>query len=222
MNAAVRRLIAALAAGVVAALALVLLRVTPLDGALEAGMSGWVVGCIVYVAATWIGIGRFDGPATRVHATQEDPPPRWVDGLVLAAVAGAFVGVGLLLVGPSSPAASGMVPALLGIAAVAASWFLVHTTFAVRYADQFYDAPDQPGIDFGDPDPHYTPSYLDFAYLSFTLGMTYQVSDTQLRSPRIRRTVLIHCLISYLLGAVVIAMTINMVVTLAGSLGQAG
>ncbi|MDQ1394509.1 MAG: hypothetical protein QOF30_3486, partial [Acidimicrobiaceae bacterium] len=49
-----------------------------------------------------------------------------------------------------------------------------------------------------------------FAYLAFTIGMTYQVSDTNLTSQEIRRTALRHGLLSYLFGTVIIAATINL------------
>jgi uncharacterized membrane protein len=55
------------------------------------------------------------------------------------------------------------------------------------------------------------PDYQDFAYLSFTVGMTFQVSDTQVTSRRIRRTLLRHALLSYLVGSVIVAVTINVV-----------
>jgi len=55
------------------------------------------------------------------------------------------------------------------------------------------------------------PTYRDFAYLAFTVGMTFQVSDTDIGKSAIRETVLRHALISFLFGAVIIAVTINLV-----------
>jgi uncharacterized membrane protein len=80
----------------------------------------------------------------------------------------------------------------------------------LRYARLYYTEP-QGGIDFNQDEP---PAYRDFAYLAFTLGMTYQVSDTALKNSTIRITVLRHTLLSYVLGAVVLAATINLVVGL--------
>ncbi|MBV9595447.1 MAG: DUF1345 domain-containing protein, partial [Chloroflexi bacterium] len=40
--------------------------------------------------------------------------------------------------------------------------------------------------------------------------MTFQVSDTDLQTDAIRGTVLRHALLSYLLGAIVLATTINL------------
>jgi uncharacterized membrane protein len=95
------------------------------------------------------------------------------------------------------------------VASVAVSWGVVHTVYAVRYADLYYR--NDGGITFpGDDEP----AYRDFAYLAFTVGMTYQVSDTGLTSPVMRRTVLRHSLLSYVFGTAVIAMTINVVSSL--------
>ena len=55
------------------------------------------------------------------------------------------------------------------------------------------------------------PGYRDFAYVAFTIGMTYQVSDTTLRDPRIRRTVLAHATLSYVFGVVIVAGTVNLI-----------
>ena len=83
----------------------------------------------------------------------------------------------------------------------------VHTDFTLRYADLYY-VPPIGGIDFPGDD---RPDYRDFAYLAFTIGMTYQVSDTGLLTKRFRRVLLLHALLSYLFGVVIIAAVINVV-----------
>lgn len=97
--------------------------------------------------------------------------------------------------------------AALSVVSVALAWTVVHTAFTARYADLYYGSGAAP-VDFGDDAQ---PSYVDFAYLAFTVGMTFQVSDTQLRSAAMRSAVLGHALISYLLGVVAIAATVNLV-----------
>lgn len=54
-------------------------------------------------------------------------------------------------------------------------------------------------------------SYRDFAYIAFTIGMSYQVSDTDVRNPRIRSTVLWHALLSYLFGVVIVGDSVNLI-----------
>jgi uncharacterized membrane protein len=98
----------------------------------------------------------------------------------------------------------------LGIVTIAISWLVVHTTYTLRYADLYYSAEPPGGIDFkvrGD----YHPDYRDFAYVAFTVGMTYQVSDTDIQSPRMRRAVLGHALLSFLFGAVILAAAVNVI-----------
>ena len=76
----------------------------------------------------------------------------------------------------------------------------------VRYADLYFSAPSPP-IDFGDE----APTYSDFAYLSFCLGMTYQVADTDVTTNEIRRIVIAQTLLAYLFGAVILASVVNLV-----------
>jgi uncharacterized membrane protein len=95
----------------------------------------------------------------------------------------------------------------VAISSVVLSWAVVHTIFTLRYARLYYVGTDG-GIDFNQDQP---PRYTDFAYLAFTLGMTFQVSDTDLKTSTIRATALRHALLSYLFGAVIIAVTINLV-----------
>jgi uncharacterized membrane protein len=92
---------------------------------------------------------------------------------------------------------------------VAFSWLLVHAVFTLRYADLYYGAGG--GIDFHDDR---APDYGDFGYVAFTIGMTYQVSDTDLVSRPIRMAAIRHALLSYLFGIAVIATTINAVASL--------
>jgi hypothetical protein len=101
------------------------------------------------------------------------------------------------------------------VRAVAVGWLCVHTVYVLRYARVYYASP-RPPIDFNQDED---PTFSDFAYFSFNLGMAYQVSDTDLRSSAVRRVVLGHTLLAYLYGTIVIAATINLVAGIGGSLG---
>ena len=81
-----------------------------------------------------------------------------------------------------------MAAAIVGVLTVAASWFAVHTLFTVHYARLYYSG-EPGGINFHDPEP---PRFRDFAYVAFTVGMTFQVSDTEICLTSIRATVLRH------------------------------
>jgi uncharacterized membrane protein len=99
---------------------------------------------------------------------------------------------------------------LTGIAVftVFLSWFTVHTLFVLRYAHLYYGEPAG-GIDFANQ--RETPDYMDFVYVAFTVGMTFQVSDTGITDRRIRRTVIRHAMLSYLFGTVIVGVAINVV-----------
>ena len=122
----------------------------------------------------------------------------------LASVA-SLAGVWLILAHPGSTGQVGS--AALGLGSVASSWFVVHGLYTLQYAALYYGRPAG-GIDF-----HGTtrPRYADFAYVAFTVGMSFAVSDTNIQAPRIRWTVLRHALLSYLLGVVVLGTTINLI-----------
>jgi uncharacterized membrane protein len=106
---------------------------------------------------------------------------------------------------------------LLSLATVVFSWMLVHTGFALHYAHVFYGDSDEPGqethrgLDFPGGHP---PDYFDFAYFSFVIGMTFQVSDVQITSRRLRRLALIHGALSFAFNTVILAMLINTVTSL--------
>lgn len=105
---------------------------------------------------------------------------------------------------------------LLSVAAVICSWALVHTLFVFRYAHLYYqeakkgksDSSYVEGLEF--PEEH-EPDYLDFAYFSFVIGMTFQVSDVEISSRRIRRLALIHSLVSFAFNTVIVALSINVI-----------
>ena len=171
--------------------------------------AGWIAFAIVFLAATWRVVGGMDAADTAAHATREDPTTRASSIILTVASVASLGGVALLLLG--SHQGSKFVEPALAVASVALSWFLVHTLYTLKYAALYYTGRDG-GVDFNQKDD---PDYEDFAYLALTLGMTYQVSDTSIGSRDIRHAALRHALLSYLLGAVVLAATINLVAGLA-------
>jgi uncharacterized membrane protein len=102
--------------------------------------------------------------------------------------------------------------AALAVGSVALSWLLVHTLFTLRYARLYYRGAVG-GINFNQAEP---PQYTDFAYLAFTLGMTFQVSDTNIQNHEIRSTALRHSLLSFVFGSIILATIINLVAGLSG------
>jgi uncharacterized membrane protein len=190
-------------AGIVAyALAAIL---APWQVALLIGWDVMAAGLLVWVWMTFRGLGSEE--TARLARTPNPPFSRLADLVVLSASVASLAGVAFALVEASK--SSGGTRALitgLAVLTVALSWLSVHVVYALRYGDLYYEGDE--GINFhGDR----APDYGDFAYVAFTIGMTYQVSDFELVSRPMRMLALRHSLVSYVFGVAVIALTINVV-----------
>jgi uncharacterized membrane protein len=172
---------------------------------------GWDAAAMCLIVWIWLAVAKLSASESKSHASREDPSIRLSELVVLSSGVALLAAVGLVLI-RAGQAVGGTKAYLiaLGVLSVALSWTVVHTVFTLRYARCFYSRPVG-GIDFNEDDP---PTYLDFAYLALTIGMTFQVSDTNLTSKPIRRTALVHAMFSYLFGAVIIALVINVVSSL--------
>jgi uncharacterized membrane protein len=175
---------------------------------------GWIIAATVYLAATWFVVAPLNGVETEAHVRQrhEDGTATVSHIIVLISSVASLAGVGYLLAGAGPERHLG--EAAVGILSVVAAWFAIHTTFMLRYAQLYYLGGEPDVVSFHQTD--YRPRFLDFAYLAFTVGMTYQVSDTDLASRSMRGSVLAQALVSFMLGAIVLASTINLVLQLAG------
>lgn len=173
-------------------------------------LAGWSAAGLVFVVWAVSALWALDDQRTAEVATREDSSRALADVLLLSAATGSLVaiGVGLLKAGSSKGVAQALITAL-AVLTVATSWAVVHTVFALRYARLYYT--DGGGVEFPKDDK---PDYRDFAYLALTLGMTFQVSDTDLTTKAIRRTATRHALLSYLFGAVILGVVINVVASL--------
>lgn len=156
-------------------------------------------------------VWRLDPSLTAVLALREDPSTAVAELVVVAAGTAMLGAVGFALL--RAGRATGSTKAYLigvGVLSVVLSWTVVHTVYLLRYARAYYGEPAD-GIEFNENEP---PTYIDFGYFSFTIGMTFQVSDTNITSKPIRRIALHHALLSYLFGAVILAIAINVVAAL--------
>jgi uncharacterized membrane protein len=172
---------------------------------------GWDVAALAFLFGTWLAVWDLDPESTQHRATRLDPSRGVADLLVILAGVAILTAVALALV--QAGHAHGATKAYLltiGLVSVVLSWLCVHTVFMLNYARLYYSG-EPGGIEFNEPED---PDYRDFAYLAFTIGMTFQVSDTNLTTKSIRRTALRHALVSYLFGAVIIALAINIVASL--------
>jgi uncharacterized membrane protein len=177
-----------------------------------AAQAGWDVAAVVYLAITLPAVWWLNPTDTQHKARDEDPTRPVVDVILLAASVASLVALGVVIVRASrSNGPLELALTLIAIISVVLSWALVHVTYMLRYASLYYTEPVG-GVDFNQDE---NPCYADFAYLAFTIGMTFQVSDTALRSRAIRSAALRHALLSYLFGTVILATTVNFVAGLA-------
>jgi uncharacterized membrane protein len=168
---------------------------------------GWDVMALSVIVSVWVSIGGFSPEQTAEFALREDDTRAGTHLLLLGAALVSLVGVALAFL----KANQGSHPheALLegaGVLTIGCSWVLVHTVFALKYAHVYYTDP-KGGIDFKMRPEE--PDYVDFAYTAFTVGMTFQVSDTDITQRPMRHQVLRHALVSFLFGAVILATTVN-------------
>jgi len=174
---------------------------------------GWDVAVVIYLVWVWTAVWRLDPSVTARLAKREDPSTAVAELVVVAAGTAMLGAVGFALL--KAGRATGEMKAYLitlGVLSVVLSWTVVHTVFALQYARVYYSEPAG-GIDFNEEEP---PNYTDFAYFAFTVGMTFQVADTNVTSKAVRRITLHHALLSYLFGAVLLGLVINVVATLLG------
>jgi uncharacterized membrane protein len=173
----------------------------------------WTVTLAVVLTWVWWISWPQDSEGTK-HLAEQEGAARSTDMWLLAAAAVASLAVVVVALVQSSSQRDGTAIAsvILSVLSVALSWALVNTVYAFRYARLYYvGEPDPGGIDFKQ---EADPTYSDFAYLAFTVGMSFAVSETEPTSTRTMRVALGHALISYMFGTGVLAVAINLVANL--------
>ena len=201
-----RNVVASIAFGATLALALAL------GAAWPVAVSGaWGVAALLIGLAIWPRILRMDAARTKANARDEDFSRVSADLVLLVASVASLIAIFYLVdeAGQRHGVAK-LVLAILAVTVVVLSWLLVQTVYTVRYGDLYYGDPIG-GIDFNDDE---APDYRDFAYVALTIGMTFQVSDTNFTSKAMRRTAIRHALLSCLFVAVIGALAINSVASL--------
>ncbi len=169
---------------------------------------GWSAAALAFCSLIWANVNGQDADQTAAMAARDDPSPTLTDILILLANLASLAAVAYVLVQANS--AHGVRQALLAalaVLSVAISWALVHTLYMLRYAVLYYSG-SVGGVEFNQ---HQMPRFLDFAYLAFTIGMTYQVSDTNLQSPEFRVAALRHALLSFVFGSMILATMVNLI-----------
>ncbi|HEY8040586.1 MAG TPA: DUF1345 domain-containing protein, partial [Polyangiaceae bacterium] len=197
---AIARALIAFVCGIAAHL-LVAWRLPPV----AATLVGWNVGSLVLLALSWTVIGPADAHATRERAGSEDPGRTLVYVVVILASTASLVAATVTVRDAHTPPM-----AALCLVTVALAWALTHTAFTFRYARLYYRA-DAEGVGGVELPGHHPPTYFDFAYFAFTIGMCFQVSDVCVVSAQIRRAVLLHAVISFAYNSAILAFVLNLV-----------
>lgn len=179
-------------------------------------LTGWLAGSLTYLLLVWWGAGRLDPARTRLRASSEDPG---ASALYIVLIAASWVSLlGVLLVTDSARTSVGVTRGLhigLALGALASTWLLIQTVFALRYARHYYRpeaGTDTGGLAF----PGDSPCYADFVYFAAVIGMTSQVADVAITTTAMRRLVLVHGLVSFGFNLLVLALTINLVASALG------
>jgi uncharacterized membrane protein len=173
-----------------------------------APLVGWTAAGGAAVCWVWAIAWHLADEGTE-RLAEEESRSRSTDACVLGAAVASLGIVALALVRSSGRDPVAVAAVLLGVVSVVVSWALVNTVFALKYARLYYvDEPRRRGFDFYQDGE---PSYADFAYLAFTVGMSFAVSETEPTETRVRKIALGHALLSYLFGTGVVAVAINLV-----------
>jgi uncharacterized membrane protein len=171
-------------------------------------LSGWNAMAATLLVATWRQIWHADAELTRRLSLAEDDSRRTAHVVmtVTAVVTPVAMAFGLAKAHHvGQPMAA--VLTVFSVVAVVLAWTLVHTLYTLRYAHFYYLEPVG-GFDFHADE---LPDFRDFAYVAFTVGMSFAISDTDVQGRKLRRSVTGHALASYLLGAVIVGLTINLI-----------
>ena len=177
-------------------------------------MFGWNTFSLCMIAMSWVSFSITNAHQIRAQAKKQDPSRPVIFVIIVISTVVGFLAVLLLILSKKDSAQHSAWETPVAIAGMVLSWFLIHTIFTLRYAHIYYSDHRTKsnihagGLEFPNDE---RPEYFDFAYFSFVLGMTFQVSDVQITSKRLRKLALLHGLLSFIFNIIMIALTINLI-----------
>ncbi len=172
----------------------------------------WITFALTFIITSIIVFFKLPVSEIEVRANQEDGSRAFVFISILVSSFASMLTVMLLMLSEEMQTQQ-VLTVILSVLGMMVSWGLVHTIFTFHYAHMYYNnrkdtkSEDTPLIFPGKAKP----DYLDFAYFSFVIGMTFQVSDVEISSQRLRRIALVHGLLTFTLNTFVVALTINLI-----------
>lgn len=172
----------------------------------------WDVTSLLLICLIWTGFFTTPGAQTRNQATKQDESRLVSFVFILVAATLSLLGIGLMLIHKGGGASRPHWVPVFSLISICVSWILIHTLFTLRYAHLYYrnknTMPEKWGLAFPGDDH---PDFFDFAYFSFVIGMTFQVSDVNIISKKIRKVVLIHGVLSFMFNSFIVALLINLI-----------
>jgi uncharacterized membrane protein len=177
-------------------------------------MIGWNTFSLCMIVMSWISFFITNSKQIREQARVQDPSRTIIFIIIIISTLISFLAVLLLIISKDKSDNASSWRIAIAISGMLFSWFLIHTIFTLRYAHLYYGDHETKlnthagGLEFPDDSK---PEYLDFAYYSFVLGMTFQVSDVQITSKRLRSLAMLHGLLSFVFNTIMIALTINLI-----------
>lgn len=180
----------------------------------------WDAFAFTGIILSWMTIVMQDPNEIKQRARLKETTRHFLFFIVIFAAVASFIATWLLLTSAKA-ATDHHISGVLALAILTPflSWFLVHTRFAIQYAYLYYvhsfkkeDACNDKSLIFPGREDH--PDYLDFAYFSFVIGMTCQVSDVQIAKKELRRLAMVHGLISFAFNTAILALLVNIVASI--------
>jgi uncharacterized membrane protein len=181
-------------------------------------LMGWDAAVAILLLGTWRMMATTSVSELRLKAAQQDENATVILMVMIAAIAASLLGI----VAELSNARRSVQPAAeiaLPLCTIVLSWLCMHVLFAIHYAHLYYSDsgipdPDHPGLIFPEKSP--APSYLEFVYFSFCIGMTYQVSDVMAATKNFRRLITLHGVLSFFYNTFVLALAVSLFSALPG------
>ncbi len=177
-------------------------------------ITSWIVFTLSFLIFSWIVVIQRSVPQIRKKAKEDDGSVAFVFFMVIISSFAGLLTVLLIIISKDSAIRESILFLPTCVLGLVLSWVMVHTIYIFHYAHKYYETQVKyedkiiGGLEFpGNEEP----DYLDFAYFSFGLGCTFQVSDISVTSKKIRRITLIHGLLSFALNTFVVALTINLI-----------
>lgn len=165
-------------------------------------MTGFDIAAVFFLIAISPVLRASGAAAMRKHAAEND-----ANRVVLLVITGVTMLAILTAVFSEMAVKSGGGPAKpLIVGTLAVAWLFSNTVYALHYAHVYYVEKTPGGLKFSGSG---SPDYSDFIYFAFTLGMTFQTSDTAVETRHMRQIVTVHSLLAFVFNIGVLAFTIN-------------